>query len=48
MQSQFFGMVQHPLNSALPTLLVPLITTIVKSLKRSRTTTAPTTTSEQH
>jgi putative superfamily III holin-X len=36
MQSQFFGMVQHPLNSALPMLLVPLITIIVKSLKKPR------------
>jgi hypothetical protein len=48
-QSQFFGMVQHPLNSVLPTLLVPLITIIVKSLKKSRATTAPATaSSEQH
>ena len=38
MQSQFFGMVQHPLNSALPMLLVPLITIIVRSLKKSRAT----------
>ena len=36
LQSQFTGMVQHPLNSALPLVLVPLITTIVKSLKKSR------------
>jgi hypothetical protein len=35
-QSQFLGMVQHPLNSALPLLLVPLITIIVKSLEKSR------------
>ena len=41
MQSQFFGMVQHPLNSALPMLLVPLITIIVRSLKKSRATAAP-------
>lgn len=48
-QSQFLGMVQHPLNSALPMLLVPLITVIVRSLKRSRAATAPATvTSEQH
>ena len=40
-QSQFFGMVQHPLNSALPMLLVPLVTIIVKSLKKSRATVAP-------
>ena len=43
LQSQFFGMVQHPLNSALPMLLVPLITIIVKSLKKSRATAAPAT-----
>lgn len=48
-QSQFVGMVQHPLNSALPMLLVPLITIIVRSLKRSRATTARATAmSEQH
>ncbi len=34
-QSQFFGMVRHPLNSALPMLLVPLITMIIKSLKKT-------------
>ena len=42
-QSQFFGMVQHPLNSALPMLLVPLITIIVRSLKKSRAPAAPAT-----
>src|SRR6476660_979997 len=36
LQSQFTGMVHHPLNSALPLLIVPLITIIVKSLKKSR------------
>jgi hypothetical protein len=36
LQSQFTGMVQHPLNSALPLILVPLITMIIKSLKKSR------------
>ena len=35
-QTQFAGMVQHPLNSALPLILVPLITIIVKTLKKSR------------
>ena len=44
-QSQFVGMVHHPLNSALP-LLVPLITIIVRSLKRSRAA-APAATTEQ-
>jgi hypothetical protein len=41
-QSHFFGMVQHPLNSALPMLLVPLITIITRSLKKSRVASAPT------
>jgi hypothetical protein len=36
MQAQFSGMVHHPLNSTLPLLLVPLITIIVKSLKKSK------------
>jgi len=40
LQAQFTGMVQHPLNSVLPLVLVPLITIIVKSLKRSRATAA--------
>lgn len=35
-QSQFSGMVHHPLNSALPMLLVPLITIIVRSLKKPK------------
>jgi len=36
MQAQFSGMVHHPINSALPLLLIPLITIIVKSLKKSK------------
>jgi len=36
LQSQFTGMVHHPLNSALPLVLVPLVTIILKSLKKSR------------
>ena len=36
MQSQFTGTVHHPLNSALPLILVPLITIIVKGLKKSK------------
>ena len=39
-QSQLSGMIHHPLNSALPMLLVPLITIIVKSLKKSKATAA--------
>jgi hypothetical protein len=35
-QSQFSGMIHHPLNSALPMLLVPLITIIVRSLKNPK------------
>ena len=46
MQQQFAGMVHHPLNSALPLILVPLITIIVKSLKRSRAAPAAAATSE--
>ncbi len=40
LQSQFTGMVQHPLNSALPLVLGPLVTMIVKSLKKSNATAA--------
>jgi hypothetical protein len=36
LQSQFSSVVHHPLSNALPLLLVPLITIIVKSLKKSR------------
>jgi hypothetical protein len=34
LQSQASGMIHHPLNGVLPLLLVPLITMIVKSLKK--------------
>jgi membrane protein implicated in regulation of membrane protease activity len=47
LQSQFTGMVHHPLNSALPLLLVPLITVIVKSIRKSRASAPVTTTAEQ-
>jgi hypothetical protein len=40
LQSQVTGMVHHPLNNALPLLIVPLITIILKSLKHP---TAPST-----
>ena len=36
MHSQFSGIIHHPLNSALPMLLVPLITIIVRSLKKPK------------
>jgi hypothetical protein len=40
MQSQFTGMVHHPMNSVLPLVLVPLITIIIKSLKKSKAVTS--------
>src|SRR5687768_2850320 len=47
LHSQFSGMVHHPLNSALP-LLVPLITMVISSLKKSRTTAAPAAAAEKN
>jgi hypothetical protein len=41
LQSQISGAIHHPLNGILPLLIVPLITIIIKSLKKSRTTDAP-------
>jgi hypothetical protein len=35
LQSQLSGMIHHPLNGVLPLLIVPLITIIIRSLKRS-------------
>lgn len=40
LQSQLTGMVQHPLNGILPSLIVPLITIIIRSL-RARATPVP-------
>ena len=34
LQSQLSGMIQHPLNGILPLLIVPLITILIKSLKK--------------
>ena len=34
LQSQVSGAVHHPLNGILPLLIVPLITIIIKSLKK--------------
>ncbi len=45
-QQQFVGMVHHPLNSALPLILVPLISIVVKSLKRSKAAPAAAASSE--
>ncbi|MBS0528491.1 MAG: phage holin family protein, partial [Proteobacteria bacterium] len=35
-QAQLSRIIDHPINNALPLLLVPLITIIVRSLKKSR------------
>lgn len=40
LQSQLSGMIQHPLNGILPLLVMPLITIIIKSLKKPATTAA--------
>jgi hypothetical protein len=40
LQSQLSGMIHHPLNGMLPSLIVPLITIIIRSLKKPVTTTA--------
>jgi hypothetical protein len=48
LQSQVSGMIHHPLNGVLPLLIVPLITIIIKSLKKPVTpTTAAATAAEQ-
>ena len=49
LQSQLSGMIHHPLNGVLPLLIVPLITIIIRSLKKSTPgpTTAATTAAEQ-
>ena len=41
LQSQLSGMIHHPLNGILPLLLVPLITIIIRSLKKPAAATAP-------
>ena len=43
LQSQLSGMIHHPLNGILPLLIVPLITIIIKSLKKPAATSAPAT-----
>ena len=40
LQSELSGMIHHPLNGILPLLIVPLITIIVRSLKKTSTTAA--------
>jgi hypothetical protein len=38
LQSQLSGVIHHPLNGVLPLLIVPLITIIIKSLKKPAAT----------
>jgi hypothetical protein len=47
LQLQASGMIHHPLNSVLPLLIVPLITIIVRSLKKPATPTAATATAAE-
>jgi hypothetical protein len=41
LQSQLSGMIHHPLNGILPLLIAPLVTIIIKSLKKPAATPAP-------
>ena len=41
LQSQLSGMIHHPLNGVLPLLIVPLITIIIKNLRKSAKTQVP-------
>lgn len=49
LQSQVSGALHHPLNGILPLLIVPLITIIIKNLRKSSASpaTSPTTAAEQ-
>lgn len=47
LQSQLSGMIQHPLNGILPSLIVPLITVIIRSLKTRAAHSAPTAAAQQ-
>jgi hypothetical protein len=47
LQSQAYGIIRHPLNGVLPLLIVPLITIIIRSLKKPATPTAAATAAEQ-
>ena len=42
LQSQLSGMIHHPLNGVLPSLIVPLITVIIRSLKTRAASSGPT------
>jgi hypothetical protein len=41
LQSELTGMIHHPLNSVLPSLIVPLITIVIKSLRKPTASAAP-------
>jgi len=41
LQSQVSGMIHHPLNGVLPLLIAPLITIIIRSLKKQPPSSAP-------
>ena len=43
LQSQLSGMIHHPLNGVLPLLIVPLITIIIRSLKKPAAAAPPAT-----
>ncbi len=47
LQSQLSEMIHHPLHGVLPLLIVPLITIIIKSLKKSPTAPAATAAEQQ-
>jgi hypothetical protein len=47
LQSQVSGMIHHPLNGILPLLIVPLMTIIIKSLKKPAASAAPTAAAER-
>src|SRR3984957_17348757 len=41
LQSQLSGMIHHPLNGVLPLLIVPLITIVIRSLRKPSANPAP-------
>lgn len=47
LQSQVTGVMQHPLNNMLPMVLMPLITVIIRSLKRAGNRSSPATTTAE-
>jgi hypothetical protein len=47
LQAELSGMIHHPLNGILPLLIVPLITIIVRSLKKPAAAATPAAATEQ-